>query len=78
MYKLTLFTISLLGICFPLVQAQSHIQIPYGGLVQIDGKLASSEWADADTVAIQIAGNKTVYVLYKHDSLNLNVAFYGS
>lgn len=56
--------------------AQTVIDIPYGNSVTVDGQLGQMEWADADTLYIE-SGANDVKVLYKHDSTQLMVAYYG-
>jgi len=59
------------------VSSQS-LRIPFGSNVVNDGIVNQTEWADADTVLIQSSPSHTTSVLYKHDGLNLNVAFVGN
>lgn len=55
--------------------AQVTICIPYGSPSVIDGNISIGEWSDADTVQITISGNQKVTVKFKHDSLNLYLAY---
>jgi hypothetical protein len=55
--------------------AQTTICIPYGAPSVIDGNISIGEWSDADTVQITVSVNKKVTVKYKHDSLNLYLAY---
>lgn len=60
---------------FPLL-AQNTIHIPCGNAPTINGSFSSNEWQDANKVDLLIQnGANTVQVFFKHDSLNLYVAF---
>jgi len=59
-----------------VVQAQS-LAIPCGNSIESDGVVRPAEWADADSLSIDIQGNRTVTILHKHDSLQLYFAFLG-
>ncbi len=59
-----------------LVHAQSDvICIPYGSSVMIDGIISHQEWQDADSLFL--GTSIQTKVMYKHDSLNLLVAYVG-
>lgn len=59
--------------------AQNILYIPYGTTPTIDGSITTGEWDESDTVSISImGGSREVLVLYKHDSLNLYLAYLGN
>ncbi len=65
----------LLFLNLPAYTQSDVICIPYGSSVNIDGIVSNNEWKDADSL---ILGTSTqTKVLYKHDSLNLLVAYIG-
>lgn len=61
---------------FNNIQAQT-LSIPCGSATTTDGVVHPAEWADADSIAINIQGNRSITILHKHDSLQLYFAFLG-
>jgi len=55
--------------------SSSIMLIPKGVEVQIDGYIEPSEWQDADTVHIHIAGEIDATILFKHDGTNFLCAY---
>ncbi|TAH41608.1 MAG: T9SS type A sorting domain-containing protein [Bacteroidetes bacterium] len=43
--------------------------------VNVDGIISAGEWADADSIQIDISASAKVTILFKHDGTNFNFAF---
>ena len=56
-------------------EARVTLEIPFGGPIQVDGKLSPGEWDDAGSMYIEVLPGWRVRLLYKHDARNLYFAF---
>lgn len=66
------------ALCGTLLSNAQSISVPFElTTMTIDGQINASEWQNADSVKLPVAGNDTVTIFYKHDMTNLYVAFAG-
>jgi hypothetical protein len=71
------YTILILFLCVPVFNllALEKIDFPKGKSVIIDGSFNNGEWNDAASVDLKLSDNNIVRIYYKHDGVNLLIAF---
>ncbi|MGE3800556.1 MAG: hypothetical protein AB7H80_06015 [Candidatus Kapaibacterium sp.] len=73
-----LIALSIISFSCLQLSAQEIIDLPFRSAPTIDGNFTSEEWADATSIAIEVAGSTGSVVFLKHDGANLYLAFTGT